>query len=132
MSQVALSFGDNVRVRDTPLTRARSLADLSGVVHGWTKPSVSHVEVLGELLSDHAIAVHFEGLGEALWFAPELLEFLDHGVGTFITIGTHKLVRQSDGSWFEEKTGRTFKDPAQAHPAVQRFTKPSRPWWKFW
>jgi hypothetical protein len=132
MSQVSISFGDNVRVRDTPVTRARSLADLTGVVHGHTKPSVTQVEVIGDLLSDYAIAVHFERLGASLWFARELLEFMDHGSGTVITIGMHKLVRQMDGSWLEEKTGRTFKDPAMAHSGYRRFIKPSRPWWKFW
>jgi hypothetical protein len=132
MSQVAISFGDNVRVRDTPLTRARALADLTGVVHGHTTPSVTQVEVIGDLLSDFAIAVHIERLGAPLWFAAELLEFINHGAGTVITIGTHKLIRQADSSWLEEKTGGSFKDPGMAHSGYRRFTRSSRPWWKFW
>jgi hypothetical protein len=36
------------------------------------------------------------------------------------------------GGWSEEKTGRAFSDPAMAHAGYRRFTKPSRPWWKFW
>ena len=127
-----ISFGDNVQVCDVVITRNLALAGLKGEVFGVTTPSVTRVEVIGTLTSDVAINVHFPSLDKDFWFAPELLEFLDHGVGTVITIGRHKLVRQSDGSWLEEKTGLTFKDPAQVHPAYQRFTKPLRPWWKFW
>ena len=132
MSRVAITFGDYVRVLDMPVTRARSLAGLSGVVFGHTTPSITHVEVIGECLSDRAIAVHFKDLGEPLWFAPELLEFVDHGAGQGVTIGKHELVRQTDGSWLEGETGRVFTDPAEAHPAYRRFIKPSKPWWKFW
>jgi hypothetical protein len=132
MHPTQFSFGDNVQVCDVVITRDLALAGLKGEVFGVTTPSVTGVEVIGALTADVAINVHFPSLDKALWFVPELLEFLDHGAGTVITIGTHKLVRNSDGSWFEEKTGLTFKDPAQAHPVYQRFTKPSRPWWKFW
>ncbi len=130
MHPTQFSFGDNVRIRDTAVARDHALAGLKGEVFGVTTPSVTGVEVIGTLTADVAINVHFSSLNKAFWFAPELLEFLDHGAGTVITIGTHRLVRSSDGSWHEEKTGLTFKDPAQAHPAYQQFTK--RPWWKFW
>jgi hypothetical protein len=93
---------------------------------------VTHVEVIGKLLSYYAIAVHFTHLGESWWFAPELLEFVDHGVGKIVTIGTQKLVRRPDGSWLEEKTGRTFKSAPEAYLDYQGRKKPSRPWWKFW
>lgn len=132
MHPTHISFGDNVQVCDVRITRDLALAGLKGEVFGVTTPSVTGVEVIGTLTADVAINVHFPSLNKAFWIAPDLLEFLDHGVGTVITIGTHKLVRQSDASWFEEKTGLKFKDPAQAHPAYRRFTKPSRPWWKFW
>jgi hypothetical protein len=132
MSQVPITFGDTVRVLDTPAARARSIAGLSGEVFGHTTPSMTRVQVIGDLLSDYALAVHFKHLGESLWFAPELLEFVDHNAGTVVTIGTQKLVRQSDGSWLEEKTGRTFKSAAEAHLDYQARSKPSRPWWKFW
>ena len=36
MSQVLIAFGDNVKVRDTELTRARSLSGLMGQVFGYT------------------------------------------------------------------------------------------------
>jgi hypothetical protein len=91
---------------------------------------MTHVEVIGELLSDYAIAVHFEHLNESLWFAPELLECIDHGVGLVITVGAHKLVRQIDGSWLEELTGRTFAHPAEVDYSGR--SKSPRPWWKFW
>src|SRR5580765_7368504 len=130
MHPTQFSFGDNVQVCDNVQTRDLALAGLKGEVFGVTTPSVTGVDVIGTLTADVAINVHFSSLGKAFWFAPELLQFLDHGAGAVITIGTHKLVRNSDGSWFEEKTGRTLKDPAQAHPVYQRFTKPSRPWCK--
>jgi hypothetical protein len=116
-----------VQVCDVVITRDLGLAGLKGEAFGVTTPSVTGVEVIGALTADVAINVHFPSLDKDFWFAPELPEFLDHGAGTVIMIGTHKLVRNGDGSWFEEKTGLTFKDPAQAHPAYQRFTKPLRP-----
>ena len=100
------SFGDNVEVCNVVTTRDLALAGLKGAVFGVTTPSVTGVEVIGTLIADVAINVHFPSLDKDFWFAPELLEFLDHGAGTVITIGTHKLVRNGDGSWFEEKTPR--------------------------
>src|SRR5579862_8563638 len=99
MSQSPITFGDNVRVRDTPITRARSLSGLNGQVYGHTTPSITRVEVIGELLTDYAINVHFKDGGHSLWFAPELLEFIDHGGGTTVKVGRGKeWTRQTDGS----------------------------------
>ena len=57
MADQSISFGDHVRVRSTPLTEERGLAGLDGNVHGETTPSVTGVEVIGELKSDYAINV---------------------------------------------------------------------------
>ena len=115
MAQAPIAFGDNVKVRDTQVTRARSLAGLKGQVYGHTTPSITRVEVIGELSSDYALNVHFDNLGQSFWFAPELLEFIDHGAGTVMRVGTGKeWTRQADGSWREASSS------------------PSRPWWKFW
>ncbi len=109
-----LSFGDNVKILAAPETDALSISGKQGQVYGETTPSVSSVEVIGELTEDYAINVSIEGLDETFWFAPHLLEFIDHGEGMTLEIGNRKAVRRADGSWDESET-----------------TCP-KPWWKFW
>jgi hypothetical protein len=110
----AITFGDNVRVRRSPETEARGVAGLRGQVYGETTPSVTGVEVLGEVTQDRALNVHLEGRAEPLWFAPELLEFIDHGPGTEIRLNgiPKKWVRTAAGEWSESQE--------------------KRPWWRFW
>lgn len=113
-----ISFGDNVRVRHAPETEATGVAGLEGKVYGETTPSVTNVEVLGELESDFALNVYFEDRGDSLWFAPSLLEFINHAPGTEVTLeGVPKRwIRTADGRWIEESTSEALK----------------KPWWKFW
>ena len=89
MHPTQFSFGDNVEVCNVVTTRDLALAGLKGAVFGVTTPSVTGVEVIGTLIADVAINISFPSLDKDFWFAPELLEFLDHGAGTVITIGTH-------------------------------------------
>ncbi len=98
-----ISFGDNVCVRETPATTAAGLAGLSGNVYGHTTPSVTGVEVIGDLTEDFAVNIHFEGRGESFWFAVELLEFVDHAPGTEIQLAgvPKKWVRTESGKWQE-------------------------------
>lgn len=112
-----VSFGDNVRIRVTKETEAAGVAGLKGQVYGETTPSVTGVEVIGTLASDFAINVHLEVRGEAYWFAPELVEFVDHAAGTEIRLkgADTRWIRTEDGGWKEESVG-----------------KKSRPWWKLW
>lgn len=111
---VQLAFGDNVRVRATPETTERDLAGLTGQIQGVTTPSVTHVDVVGSLTEDCAFAVEIQNEGSAIWFAPDLLELVDHAPRTEITINgvAKKWTRAADGSWIENSTGA--------------------PWWKFW
>ncbi len=113
-----ISFGDNVRVRSTPDTVARGLAGRVGQVSGETTPSVTGIPVIGTPASDYALHVDFDP-DEDLWFAPELLEFIDHAPGTTVQLDgvPKKWTRQEDGSWAEE-------------PAPARET--TAPWWRFW
>ena len=113
-----ISFGDNVRVLHTEETEAAGVAGLEGQVYGETTPSVTNVEVIGRLESDFALNVHFEERDLSLWFAPELLEFVDHAPGTEITLeGVPKRwTRSADGEWIEESTSEA----------------PNRPWWRYW
>lgn len=114
---VDLTFGDNVRVRTTAETEAAGVAGRFGQVYGMTTPSLFHVEILGTPEQDHAINVHLADLDEARWFAPHLLEFVDHGAGTEIRLGgiDKRWVRAANGEWIEES-----------------LATPKRPWWRFW
>jgi hypothetical protein len=109
-----ITFGDNVRVRPSPETEARGVAGLLGQVYGETTPSVTGVAVIGEVTRDHALNVHFEGRTETLWFAPELLEFVDHAAGAEIRLDgvPKKWVRTAAGAWTE--------------------IPDRKPWWRFW
>jgi hypothetical protein len=82
-----ISFGDQVRIHQTPETEALGVAGRVGQVHGYTAPSVTGVVVIGDDGGDYAIAVFLEGSAEATWFAPRLLEFVDHAPGTEIRVG---------------------------------------------
>lgn len=94
-------FGDNVRIRRTPLTESLGLAGLDGCVYGETTPSVTGVKVIGETEQDFALNVVIEGKEDDLWFAPELVEFVDHAEGTQIRIGTRRFSRDAAGEWEE-------------------------------
>ncbi len=111
MTHQQISFGDNVRVRDTAATRAAGVAGLTGPVYGETTPSVTGVDVIGEVTRDYAINVHFEERGESLWFAPDQLEFVDHGAGTEITLDgvDKKWTRTESGEWQESPQGTKVK-----------------------
>jgi len=120
MNETLISFGDTVRVIATSVTRNAGYADLVGTVYGETTPSVTGVEVIGDVAADYAINVHFKGKDASVWFDPRLLQFVDHGAGQEITLQgvEKKWVRGEDGEWIEHSTGgRSGSD---------------RPWWKFW
>lgn len=112
------TFGDNVRIRSSIETELKGVAGLTGQVYGQTTPSVSGVDVIGESNSDYAINVFFADRNESYWFAPSLVEFVDHGPGTEITLDgvAKKWVRTKTGEWHEESAE----------------TKPAKPWWRFW
>ena len=98
------TFGDNVRIRMTKEAEEAGVAGLEGQVYGETTPSIAGVEVIGTASDDYALNVHFVERGEALWFASEVVEFLDHAAGTEIRLdGVQNLwVRTDHGGWREE------------------------------
>ena len=98
-----ITFGDNVRLRSTPETKALGVAGRVGQVYGETTPSVTGITVVGQLVGDYALNVHFEGRTDTLWFTPELLEFVDHSAGTEITFDgvPKKWTRSASGEWVE-------------------------------
>jgi hypothetical protein len=99
----AISFGDSVRIRQSPATEHLKLAGKIGSVYGETTPSISGVDVIGVLERDFAVNVHFDDIGEGFWFSEELVEFVDHGSGMVITLSgvDKRWVRNSDGEWIE-------------------------------
>jgi hypothetical protein len=103
MNPNKISFGDNVRVLETPETTRLGIARRVGNVYGETTPSVTNVEVIGEVTDDYALNVVFEELAKDLWLAPALLEFVDHAPGSEMWVqgSPTKSVRQADGSWLE-------------------------------
>ena len=112
------AFGDKVRIRHSPETESKGLAGLVGNVYGQTTPSVTGVEVIGELTSDYAINVFFEDRDESFWFAPALVEFVDHAPGMEVTLdGVAK-------KWVRTETGDCREESSE--------TKPAKPWWRFW
>jgi hypothetical protein len=113
-----ISFGDNVRVKDEKLTNELGVTGLIGNVRGETTPSVTNVVVIGELVDDFAFNVFFDELKKDYWFAPQLLEFVDHASGTEIMLKgvPKKWTRNEAGEWIESN----IKD------------KKRKPWWKFW
>ena len=98
--QISL-VGDNVRIRTMPATQAAGVAGRIGNVAGFTTPSYTGVQVIGEVKDDLAFSVTFRNPDAQLWFAPELLEFVDHAPGLDVQIGKKRLVRRADGGWYE-------------------------------
>jgi hypothetical protein len=113
-NQSGFSFGDNVRVRSTPETESRGIAESRGQIYGETTPSVTGIAAIGTLQSDYAINVYFKDRKDSVWLAPELVEFLDHGAGTEISLEgvPKKWTRDATGKWIEKST--------------------KKPWWKLW
>ncbi len=108
----SISFGDKVRVRGTPATEAAGLAGLVGDVYGETTPSVTGVQIVGDLKEDYAVNVHFDQRDGEFWSNPDDLEFVDHAPGTTITLKgvDKKCVRTESGDWEETPGGAKHKN----------------------
>jgi hypothetical protein len=93
---------DRARVLQSEETAALGLTGRVGVITGITTPSVTGIHPIGGIASNCAICVSFKDLPQTFWFAPHLLEFVDHAPGTTITIGGKHLVRLASGQWVEK------------------------------
>ena len=98
MTATPVDFGDRVRILMTDATRTSGHAGLVGQCYGITTPSLTGVQVVGLAGEDRALNVYFDDGGDA-WFAPEVVELVDHGAGTEVTIGDTRLVRDEHGDW---------------------------------
>ena len=104
MSDAPISMFDHVRVLDAPETRAAGVAGRTGVVYGESMPEHSGVgPVIGALPDGWAINVAFEDVEGEFWFAPTLLELVDHAAGTefWLQGSPVRFRRREDGSWEE-------------------------------
>ncbi len=99
MSDSIITIGDKVRIRRTAMTEAMAIAGREGLVDGTTVPSATGIEPIGDTPDDHAVCVYFDHLQIQLWFAPDLVEFVDHSPGLTVDIGGHKYIRDADGQW---------------------------------
>ena len=97
------AFGDRVRIAASRETEARGFAGRTGHVYGESVPSSSGVgPVIGDRGDDFAYSVFFDETEEQEWFAPRLVEFVDHGgVQTAAIEGGPSYVRDADGTWRE-------------------------------
>lgn len=109
-----ITFGDNVKVLSSPGTDAIGISGKVGQIYGETTPSVTGVEVIGEIDEDFALNVSIDGCDETYWLSPNLLEFVNHAEGTEMIIGNFRAVRKADGSWEES------------------YINSPKKWWQFW
>jgi hypothetical protein len=100
---VTPSFGDRVRIVSSDATSERGFGGRSGIVYGESMPSSSGVgPIIGDRGEDFALWVVFADTNEQEWFAPHLVEFLDHGGAQMMKIeGGPSFVRDPDGAWHE-------------------------------
>lgn len=93
---------DLVRIKGSPETDRLGLSGKIGHIYGFTTPSVTNPSVIGDLREDYALNVYFEDTRQQLWFAHQLIEYLDHDPSLEATIGgRRRLFYTSDGRWEE-------------------------------
>lgn len=95
-----IEMGDHVRIVEAPETIANGYASREGTCYGFTTPSVTGVQVIGQGPEDYALNVGFDD-GTTAWFGRSLVEFLDVSPGMVIQIGSRRLVRATNGDWVE-------------------------------
>ncbi len=94
-----IQFSDHVRIKDNPVTTKLKINGKTGTVFGDSKPSVSKVEVIGNLEEDYAIYVSLTDSKDSYWMPEDYAEVLDHGVGTQAKIGDIKLEKTKKHKW---------------------------------
>lgn len=111
------TFGNRVKIKRTPETLEKELADKVGEIYGQTTPSMMDFEIIGTLKEDVAFNVHFEELNKSYWFTEDLLKHIDNGQSAEITLDgiDKKWTKNDSGEWIEENTA-----PKKTE------------WWKFW
>lgn len=80
------TFGNKVRIKNSPETEEKGLAGMTGEIYGQTTPSMMDLEIIGNPREDYAVNVYFDDTKESFWFDPDLIEHLDDGQGTVMTL----------------------------------------------
>lgn len=95
-------------------------------VYGQTTPSMMDFEIIGTLTEDVAINVHFDDFNKSFWFAEGLIEHIDNGQGTVITLDgiDKKWIKGENGDWIEQDTSPIKIELNQL--------KNRKDWWRFW
>lgn len=94
-----IDFGDQVRVRAASETTAAGIAGLEGSVLGFTRPSVTNVDVIGGAPHDRALVVDLGAPHGQRWLRPDLLVLLHHNPGQEGTSNGTRVTRRQDGGW---------------------------------
>ena len=96
MNEQGPTIGDNARIRSSAETERSGHAGRTGTFYGFTTPSATGIAFVGATPMDLAYNIGFDG-NQDEWFAPELIELVDHAPGSEMTIGDRRFVRSSDG-----------------------------------
>jgi len=115
-------FGDQVIIRRTAETEAAGLADRTRIVHGVTTISVTGVPVVGKSEEDTAINVFFDESSEGVWYAPQLVKFVDHNPSTTITLSgvPKRWTRDDTVNWVESSQAISFAEWLARHRSILR------------
>lgn len=124
------SFGNKVKIKDSPQTVEKGLAGKIGEVYGQTTPSMMDFEIIGTPKEDYAVNVYFDDLKESFWFDADLLEQLDDGEGTVMTLDgiPKKWTKGKNGEWIEENT----EINQRLTESTTNKSTSKKKWWKFW
>lgn len=92
-----------MRIKRTDETQSLGLAEREGRVFGFTTPSITGISVIGTVKDDYALNVFFDELNKSFWFAEALIDPVDNGAGTVMSIdGVDKeWIRLPNGDWEE-------------------------------
>lgn len=104
-----IEFGDKVKFVDNETTRKAGIAAKEGTCLGFTTPSLTNIEFIGETEIDYAISIELSDTKEIIWTIQGLVEFISHSEGQVIEIGNKRATRRADGSWKEEIIDPTKK-----------------------
>lgn len=97
-----IEFGDIVKFKKNPTTEKAGVSEQQGKCLGWTTPSQTKIEFIGDQSLDYAISVELDETSEIIWATQDLVEFVSHGEGQVMEIGNKRATRMADGSWKEE------------------------------
>jgi hypothetical protein len=111
------TFGNTVKIKSSPETEKSDTAEKIGEIYGETTPSVTGVDVIGNLKRDYAVNVYFKDTKTSLWFDEDLLEVINSGEDSIMTLGDKSFIKTKSGDWIPHKTNRSVS---------------TKKWWQFW